>query len=64
MILNHIMCTLKILRDLCSAKRKIKTKNGFARAVCNVLVVKMCWQRGDCLSINGVQSLKVEKRTI
>ena len=44
MMINHIMCTSKILTDLCFTKRKIKTKNGFTRVVCNVLVVKMCWQ--------------------
>ena len=25
-------------------KTKIKIKSGFVRVVCNVLVVKMCWQ--------------------
>ena len=44
MMINHIMCTSKILTDLCFTKQKIKTKNGFARAVCNALVVKMYWQ--------------------
>ena len=42
MIINHIMCTSKILTDLCFTKQKIKTKNGFARVVYSVLVVKMC----------------------
>ena len=43
MIINHIMCTSKILTGLCFTKRKMKTKNGFVEAVYNVLVVKMCW---------------------
>ena len=42
MMINHIMCTLKTLTDLCFTKQKIKTKNTFAEAVCNALVVKMC----------------------
>ena len=42
MMINHIMCISKILTDLCFTKQKIKTKNGFTRVVCNVLVVKMC----------------------
>ena len=44
MVINHIMCTSKILTDLWFTKRKIKTKNTFAGVVCSVFVVKMCWQ--------------------
>ena len=44
MMMNHIRCTLKILTDLCFTKQETKTKNGSAEAVCNVLLVKMCWQ--------------------
>ena len=44
MMINHIMCTSKILTDFCFIKQKIKTKNGFVEVVYNVLVVKMCWQ--------------------
>ena len=33
MMINHIMCTSKILRDLCFTKQKIKTKSGFAEVV-------------------------------
>ena len=40
-MINHIMCTLKILTDLCFTKQKIKIKNGFVRVVYSVLVVKM-----------------------
>ena len=36
------MCTSKILTDLCFTKQRIKTKNTFAKVVCNVLVVKIC----------------------
>ena len=41
-MINHIMCTSKILTDLCFTKQKIKTKNGFVRVVCSVLVAKVC----------------------
>ena len=41
---SHIMCTSKILTDLCFTKQRIKTKNTFAKVVYSVLVVKMCWQ--------------------
>ena len=37
------MYTSKILTDLCLAKQKIKTRNGFVRVVYNVLVAKVCW---------------------
>ena len=42
-MINHIMCTLKTLTDLCFTKQKIKIKNGFGRVVYSVLVAKMCW---------------------
>ena len=41
MMINHIMCTSKILTDLCLIKQKIKTKNGFVEVVYSVLVVKV-----------------------
>ena len=45
------MYTLKILTDLCSIKQKIKIKNGKKH-------------KKDCLSINGVQSVKLEEEII
>ena len=42
MIINHIMCTSKILTDLYFRKQDIKTKNGFVEAVYSALVMKMC----------------------
>ena len=44
MVINRIMCTSKILTDLCFIKQKIKAKNAFENAVYSVLVVKMCRQ--------------------
>ena len=41
-MINHIMYTLKILRDLCFIKQKVKIKNSFVNVVYSVLVVKMC----------------------
>ena len=63
---SHTTCISKILTDLCSAKQKIKTKNTFAKVVYSALVVKMCWQniKEVCLSINGAQSLRLEKGAI
>ena len=42
MMINHIMCTLKILTDFCFKRQKVKTKNGFEEVVYSVLVAKMC----------------------
>ena len=42
MVINHTMCTSKILTDLCFTKQKIKTKNTFVRVVYRPLVVKTC----------------------
>ena len=44
MVINHIMCTSKILTDLCFTKQRIKTKNTFAKAGYSVSVVKTCPQ--------------------
>ena len=38
----YIMCTSKILTDICLSKQKIKTRNGFVRVVYIVLVAKVC----------------------
>ena len=35
-MINHIMCTLKTLTDLCFTKQKTKTKNGFVKVVYSV----------------------------
>ena len=37
---NHTMSILKVLTNLCAIKQKTKTRNIFAAAVYNVLVVK------------------------
>ena len=44
---SHIMCTSKILTDLCFTKGRIKTEH-----------------KEVCLSINGAQSVRLEKGTI
>ena len=65
MEINRIMCTSKILTDLRFTKQKMKTKN----------IVKNCLQCSSCknvlnnhkevsLSINGAQSVRLEKGTI
>ena len=41
MVINHTMCTSKILTDLCFTKQKIKTKNPIVRVAYNALIVKM-----------------------
>ena len=39
---NRIMCTSKILTDLCFTKQKLKIKNAFVRVFYSALVVEMC----------------------
>ena len=56
------MSTLNTLTHLCFIKQKIKIKNGFVEVVYNVLVVKK--HKEDCLSINGKQSVNLEKGII
>ena len=61
-----ITCKLKILTHLCFMKQKIKIKNGFVKVFYsgfsseNVLIK----HREDCLSINGHQSITLEKGSI
>ena len=64
MVINRIMCTSKILPDLCFTEQKIKTRIIFLKVICGILVVKMRWQNKKRLSINGAQSVKLEKGTI
>ena len=65
MAIHHIMCTSKVLTDSCFTKQRIKTKNTFARVLHIVSVVKMCWHSIKVyLSINGAQSVILEKGTI
>ena len=65
MMINRIMCILKILTDLCSIKRRIMTKNRSARIVWSALLVKISSiKHKDYLSINGVQSAGVEQGII
>ena len=44
MKINHIMCTSKILTDLCLVKQNAKTKNAFKKAAFSVLFIKVYWQ--------------------
>ena len=64
MMINYIMCTSKILTDLCFTKQKIKTKNGFVKLF-SVLIAKVLNKhKEDCLGINGKQSVKLEEEII
>ena len=39
---SHIICTSKILTNLCFTKQRIKTKNTFAKVIYSLSVVRMC----------------------
>ena len=59
------MFTLKILTHLCFTKQKIKIKNVFVKVVqCFSDEKVLIKHKEDCLSIDGVQSVHVEKGTI
>ena len=62
MMTSHIMCTSKISTDLYFTKQKIKTKNGFAEVVYSESV--LIKHKENCLSINGKQSVILEKGII
>ena len=60
------MCASKILTDLCFTKQKIKTKKWFCRSCLQCLSSEsvLIKHKENCLSINGKQSVKVEKGMI
>ena len=65
MINHNIMCTSKILTDLCFTKQEIKKKM-ILQKLLTVFRSKNVLREHKkvCLSINGVQSVKVEEWTI
>ena len=66
MVINHIMCTSKILTDLCFTKQRIKTKCYFCKSCLQRFSSKNVSTKHKevCLSINGAQSVRLEKGTI
>ena len=62
MVINCIMCTSKILKDLCFTKQRIKTKNICLHCFSSKNVLKK--HKEVCLSINRAQSVRLEKGTI
>ena len=62
MVINCIMCTSKILKDLCFTKQRIKTKNICLQCFSSKNVLKK--HKEVCLSIDGAQSVRLEKGTI
>ena len=65
MMINCIICTLKILRDLFS-ETKNKNKKHFCKSFSQCFSSKTVFteHKKDSLSINGVQSVKLTKWTI
>ena len=60
------MCTLKTLTHLCFTKQKQKNKKWFCKSClqCFSNEKVSIKHREDCLSINGVQSVKVKEGII
>ena len=64
-MINRIIFTTRILTDLCLIKQKRKRKNTFAKVMLQFFSSKnvLTKHEKDCLSINGAQSVKLEKIT-
>ena len=64
MMTNHIMCTSKILTDLCFTKQN-KNKKWFCRSCLQCFISEtVLIKHKDCLSINGKQWVKLEEGII
>ena len=63
---SHIICTLKTLTDLCFTKLKNENKKYFCKICLKCFSNKnvLTKHKEVCLSINGAQSVKLEKETI
>ena len=66
MMTNHIMCTSKIFNRFMFCKTKNKTKKWFCKSCLQCFSIEnvLPKHKEDCLSINGKQSIKLEKETI
>ena len=63
---SHIMYISKILTDLCFTKQRIKTKKYFCKSCLQCFSSKnvLVEHKEVCLSINGAQCVRLEKRII
>ena len=63
---SHIRCISKILTDSCFTKQRIKTKKYFCKSCLQCFSCKnvLTKHKEVCLSINGAQSVRLEKGTI
>ena len=66
MVKYCIMCTSKILADLCFTKRKIKKQKYFCKSCLQCFSSKneLTEHKKVCLRINGAQFSRLEKGTI
>ena len=66
MMINHIMCTSKILTDFLFPKTKNKNKEWFCRSClqCFSSESVLIKHKENCLSINGKQSVKLQEGII
>ena len=66
MMINHIMCTSKILTGLCFTKQVIKTKKYFCKSCLQCFSSKnvLAEHKEDFWTINGKESVKLEKGSI
>ena len=62
---SHIRCISKILTNSCFTKQKNKNKKHFCKSCLQCFSSKnvLTEHKEDCLSINGAQSVRLEKGT-
>ena len=63
---SYTMCISKTFTDICFTKQKIKTRSTFEKVClqCFSSINVLTEHRKVCLSINGAQSIRLEKGTI
>ena len=63
MAVNRIMCTSKLLTDLCFTKQIIKTNKDFCKSCLQCFRIENVLTK-VCLNLNGAQSVRIQKGTI
>ena len=63
MAVNRIMCTSKLLTDLCFTKQIIKTNKYFCKSCLQCFRIENVLTK-VCLNLNGAQPVRIQKGTI
>ena len=63
MAVNRIMCTSKLLTDLCFTKQIIKTNKYFCKSCLQCFRIEHVLTK-VCLNLNGAQSVRIKKEQL